>query len=146
MRTKPLARTRNPLIGNSSLCLIAWCAMVPFSAPTGFSQSSGPSGGALRIDKAVQPTAINQPPDATTQMKLHQDRTRQQNFDAANALRQSQIADETMKLLILARDLKSQMEKMGGQPLPAHLLREAEVIEILARDVQQRMILVVGPS
>ena len=146
MRTTRQTCIRNPLIGNCSLRLIAWCAMVPFSAGIAFSQNSGPSGGALRIDKAVEPTAINQPPDATTQMKLHQDRNRQQNFDSANALRQNQIVDETMELLILARDLKSRMDKTGGQALPADVLREAEVIEILARDVQQRMILVVGPG
>ena len=79
-------------------------------------------------------------------MRSRRNRIARQNFDAANALRQRQIVDETMKLLLLARDLKSQMDKVGGQPMPAALLREAEVIEILARDVQQRMVLVVGPS
>jgi hypothetical protein len=61
-------------------------------------------------------------------------------------LRQSQIVEETVKLLILARDLKSQMDKVGDQPLPAMLLREAEVIEILARDVQAKMTLTIGPG
>ena len=66
--------------------------------------------------------------------------------EALNALRQRQIAEETVKLLILARDLKSQMDKLGEQPMPALLLREAEVIEILARDVQAKMTLTVGPG
>ena len=92
------------------------------------------------------PTAINQPPDANAQLIARQHRKGLQNFDVANALRQRQIAEETVKLLILARDLKSQMDKLGEQPMPALLLREAEVIEILARDVQAKMTLTVGPG
>ena len=146
MRIERQVRTWYSLIDSSSLCLFACLLMVFLSARIGSSQNGGPSGGALRTDKVGLPTAINEPPDATMQIRLRQNRVARQNFDAANALRQRQIADETMKLLILARDLKSQLDKTGGQPLPATLLREAEVIEILARDVQQRMILVVGPS
>src|SRR5579863_9461849 len=79
----------------------------------GFSQNGSSPGGAIEIDKAELPTAINQPPDALTQMRHRRDQIARQNFDAANALRQRQIAEETTKLLILARDLKLQMDKLG---------------------------------
>jgi hypothetical protein len=107
-------------------------------------QGSIVAGGALRTDKVDLPTPINQPPDANTQMKSREHKTGQQNFDAANALRQHRIADQTLKLLILARDLKSQMDKLGDQPPPASMVREVEVIEILAHDVQAKMTLIVG--
>ncbi len=69
---------------------------------------------------------------------------RAQNFDAANALREKQIDDESTKLLILADDLKRQMDKLGNRPVSGRLLREAEVIELLAHDVQTKMTMTVG--
>jgi len=77
-------------------------------------------------------------------MLMNQVHQKRQNFDAANALREKQINDETAKLLILAKDLKSQMDKLGDRPLPDRLLREAEVIELLAHDVQTKMTLTVS--
>ena len=79
-------------------------------------------------------------------MVMKQQLSKKQNFDAANALRTQQIADETTKLLILAKDMKSQIDKLGDQPLPDKVIREAEVIEILAHDVQAKMTLTVGGS
>lgn len=102
------------------------------------------AGGALRLDKAVAPTPINQPPDANTQLRARAKRARRQNFDAANALRIRQIATETANLLILARDLQVQIDKNAGAALPALLIREAEVIELLAHDVQAKMTVTVG--
>lgn len=69
---------------------------------------------------------------------------RGQDFDAANALRQRQIDDESTKLLILANDLKQQMDKLGDRPVSGRLLREAKLIELLAHDVQSKMIVTVG--
>jgi hypothetical protein len=86
----------------------------------------------------------NRPPDANEQMQMRALHQRASNFDAANALRKKQIDDESMKLLILASDLKKQMDKLGNQPPSSRLLREAEVIELLAHDVQTRMVLTVG--
>jgi hypothetical protein len=85
----------------------------------------------------------NRPPDANEQMRMNQSQQKKENFDAANALREQQINDETVKLLILAKDLKAQMDKLGDKPLPNRLLREAEVIELLAHDVQTKMTLTV---
>lgn len=69
---------------------------------------------------------------------------RGQDFDAANALRQKQIGDESTKLLILANDLKQKMDKLGNRPVSDRLLREAEVIELLAHDVHTKMTMTVG--
>ena len=88
----------------------------------------------------------NRLPDINDQMVMKQQLAKKQNFDAANALRTQQIADEATKLLILAKDMKSQMDKLGDQPLPDKVIREAEVIEILAHDVQAKMTLTVGGS
>jgi hypothetical protein len=79
-------------------------------------------------------------------MQMDQAHQRKNNFDAANALRQHQIDDETTKLLILANDLKLQMDKLGDHPVSDRLMREADVIESLARDVQRKMTLTIKGS
>ena len=93
----------------------------------------------------LQPEA-NRPPDANQLMQMDQAHQRKSNFDAANALRQHQIDDQTTKLLVLAHDLKLQMETLGDRPVSDRLLREAEIIEALARDVQKKMTLTIKGS
>jgi hypothetical protein len=104
--------------------------------------------GQYSITAPPRPTSIllpeaNHLPDANDKMIMNQAHQRKENFDAANALREKQISDETVKLLILAKDLKAQMDKVGDNPVPNRLLREAEVIELLAHDVQTKMTLTV---
>jgi hypothetical protein len=82
-------------------------------------------------------------PDENALMTMNMAKRKKENFDAANALRERQINDEAVKLLILAKDLKLQMDKLGDKPLPDRLLREAEVIELLAHDVQTKMTLTI---
>ena len=88
----------------------------------------------------------NHLPDVNDQMKLHEKNAKKQNFDAANAERKRELDDETNKLLILARDLKLQTDNIGSSPLTHKAVREAEVIEQLARDVKEKMKLTVGGS
>lgn len=88
----------------------------------------------------------NRLPDVNDQMEMREQLTKKKNFDAANALRTKQIADDTIKLLILTRDLKAKLDKLGNDPLTPELIRETEVIAILAHDVQKKMKLTVGSS
>jgi len=104
--------------------------------------------GQNSISAPPRPSSIllpeaNHLPDANDKMMMNQAHQKRENFDAANALRAHQIDDETVKLLILAKDLKAQMDKLGDNPVPTRLLREAEVIELLAHDVQTKMTLTV---
>ena len=91
----------------------------------------------------IMPEA-NPMPDANDVMTMNEKTLKKKNFDAANAERKRQIDDETAKLLILARDLNAKMENSGSGPLPTVVIREAQVIEILANDVKQKMKLTVG--
>ncbi|HTB96008.1 MAG TPA: hypothetical protein VK716_03300 [Terracidiphilus sp.] len=88
----------------------------------------------------------NRLPDVNAQMVMKQQLQTKKDFDAANTLRQKQIGDDSVKLLILAKDLKAQMDLLGDKPVPERLQREAAVIELLAHDVQTRMTLTVGGS
>jgi hypothetical protein len=97
---------------------------------------------------AAAPPRLNAPlvllegknlPGPNERMMMNDAKQKRDNFDAINALRLKQIDDETAKLLILARDLREQMDQLGDNPLPDRLRREAEVIELLAHDIQAKM-------
>lgn len=105
---------------------------------------AGQSGSESRLGIAEIPTPLSQLPDANVQMALQAKRKAVFRFDAANTLRQRQIEDEAARVLLLARHLKEEMERLGDGPLPEGLIREAAMIELLARDVQARMVLTVG--
>jgi hypothetical protein len=147
MRSRSNATAFRPLLPALSSLRLHGCFLFAIAASLAVYPANSqtlPSAGTLRMEKVYEDTPLNQPPDANLRMKQNQKHFRQQDFDVANAARQRQITDETAKLLILARDFKSRMDKLGSEPLPPELIREAEVIEILARDVQTKVILIVG--
>jgi hypothetical protein len=122
-------------IALAGLLIAAYAPALPAHAQNGISAPPRPT-------TLLMPEA-NHLPDANDRMMLNNARHQKENFDAANELRQKEIDDETAKLLILAKDFKEEMDKLGDQPLPEKLLREAEVIELLAHDVQTKMTLTV---
>ena len=152
MHTRSIGnRNTKPFCGRKAirtfLCSCAvFVALAGSSICLGAQEGIGSSGtpGGIRTDRVNVPSPINQPPDANAQLRARHRRGDQLNFDAANALRQQQITDEATKLLILARDLNFQLERLGGDPPSARLMREIEVIERIAHAVQQKMTLTVG--
>jgi hypothetical protein len=122
--------------------LLCASSLILFVAPA-VAQSGGGPGGALRPGVAALPTAINQPPDANTQMQKRDQQSILRNFDAANALRKQHLAEETQQLLLLARDFNARLSQLKPGPLPITLLRESELIEALAHDVHVKMVLTV---
>jgi hypothetical protein len=61
-----------------------------------------------------------------------------------NTLRQKQIATDAAKLLLLATELKANVENGDDVTSPAQLMRKAEQIEKLAHTVRARMTDAVG--
>jgi hypothetical protein len=72
--------------------------------------------------------------------------TQKKDYSVANARRKLYIDDETNKMLILARDLKTKIDGLGGGRPSAIMLREAAVIEFLAKDIKEKMKLTVNPD
>jgi hypothetical protein len=118
--------------------LLAGCfALASFPAFAG-----SPQQGAAQ----VQPRPIvipNRTLDSHELNDLEQRNAKRRNLDAANAERKRVIDDETNKLLILARDLKAKTDSLGSGTLTPTMVREAEVIELLANDVKEKMKLTV---
>jgi len=90
------------------------------------------------------PPSITRAPDANQQNDINQQKAQQQNFEAINTERQKQIADDSARLLKLAVDLKTEVDKTTKDTLSISVIRKADAIERLAHDVKEKMKLTVG--
>jgi hypothetical protein len=61
-----------------------------------------------------------------------------QNSGAASTQRKTQIADDTAKLLKLATDLKTEVDKTDKDTLSVNVIRKADEIEKLAHSVREK--------
>jgi hypothetical protein len=118
--------------------------MAALAITIGKGQQSRPVGMAQGYP-ALNSTS-NQPPDANQQMLMRQQQDKKQSFDAANVERRKIIADESALLLKLATDLKTEVDKTNKDTLSLSVIRKADVIEKLARDVKEKMKLTVGAN
>jgi hypothetical protein len=92
----------------------------------------------------------NRPPDANDQMVMREEKDDQQDKNkdiaTANIERRKQIADDSAKLLKLAGDLKTAVDKTGKDTLSLEVIRKADEIERLAHSVKEKMKLTMGAS
>jgi hypothetical protein len=88
----------------------------------------------------------NRLPDANAQMRMHEQQAKKQDFEAANAERKKQIAEDSAKLLKLANDLKAEVDKTTKDTLSLSVIRKAEEIEKLAHSVKEKMKLTVAAN
>jgi hypothetical protein len=105
-------------------------------------------GGGLQSRNPVPHNSpeIIRAPDANEQNDINSQQTEKENFDAANAERKKQIAADSAKLLKLANDLKTEVDKTTKDTLSLNVIRKADEIEKLAHDVKEKMKLTVGPA
>ncbi len=106
------------------------------------SKGNGQQGAAQVPPKPI--VIPNRTLDSHELNDLAEQNAKKRNFDAANAERKRVIDDETKMLLILARDLKTKTDSLGSVPLTPTMVREAEVIELLASDVKEKMRLTIN--
>jgi len=77
-------------------------------------------------------------------MAMHDQQGKKANFEAANVERKRQIADDSAKLMKLASDLKTEVDKTSKDTLSLGVIRKAEEIERLAHAVKEKMKLTMG--
>lgn len=85
-------------------------------------------------------------PDANKRNEINQQNAQKADYEAVNAARRKQIADESTQLLKLATDLKTEVDKTDKDTLSVMVVRKAEAIEKLAHDVKEKMKVTVGAS
>jgi len=98
------------------------------------------------MDKPYLLPEANRLPDANDQLKMRDQKAKQQNFDAANAERKKQLFDDSTKLLTLAMALKAEVDKTNKDMLSLNVIRKADELEKLAHNVKEKMKLSVGGS
>lgn len=74
------------------------------------------------------------PPDMSANPTMVQEQAKMRNLD-----RQKQLVLDTQKLLALANQLKSDVDKSNKDTLSLDVIRKADEIEKLARSVKEKM-------
>jgi hypothetical protein len=90
------------------------------------------------------PDFINRLPDTNDEARMHQDKSGQANFDAANAQRKKEVSEDTAKLVKLANDLKAEVDSTDKDTLSVSAIKKAEAIEKLAKSLKQKMTVTVA--
>jgi hypothetical protein len=121
---------------------LAACSVLlgAFAATYAQNQSSGTPS----YDKPILLPQANRLPDANDQMAMHEQQGKKANFAAANVERKRQIADDSARLLKLASDLKTEVDKTSKDTLSLGVIRKAEEIEKLAHSVKEKMKLTIN--
>jgi ribosomal protein L9 len=113
-------------------------AALAAAAPPG---QQAPSGN---IDKPYLMPEANRLPDVNDQMKMREQQVKKQNYEAANAERRKQLAEDSARLLKLATELKAEVDKTTKDMLSLTVIRKADEIERLAHNMKEKMKLTVG--
>ncbi len=137
--TRPEGPRRKRKLARIAVCIAAIAAM------TGAAQS-GQQQPLPNPNKPLLMPEANRPPDANQQMEMRDQQGKQQDYATANAERKKQISDDSAKLLKLATDLKSEVDKTTKDTLSLNVIRKADEIERLAHSVKEKMKLTVGQS
>lgn len=141
------------LPGASAICLCACAVGLAFISPVQVWGQQSASQGTETIMMPPRPTSIllpaaNHMPDANDTMQINQQakQSKQARFEAANTARRKQIADDAAKLLELASELKTAVDKTDKDTLSLDVIHKAESIERLAKGVKEKMKLTGGAS
>jgi hypothetical protein len=88
----------------------------------------------------------NRPLDANQKMQMQEQQQKKMNFEAANAERKKQLTDDSARLLKLANELKTEVDKTDKDTLSISVIRKADEIERLAKIVKEKMKLTVAAN
>ena len=97
-------------------------------------------------DRPSTNSVANRLPDANDQMKMREQQVQKQNVDASNTEHKRQVAADSANLLKLATELKAEVDKTNKDMLSITVIRKADAIEKLARQVKDKMKLTVGAN
>lgn len=137
---------RNILIPFACAALLL-VVLIPASVgrPAGMAWAE-PSQQTTNVNKPIVIPAANPQPDANSVMRMREQHEKKQDFEAANIERKKQLTDDSARLLALASELKTEVDKTNKDTLSLTVIRKASEIEKLAHDVREKMRLVVGQS
>ena len=144
-RTNPESKLTRPVTRIASFGLVAFliCLTALFAA----AQQNQQSGQQV----SPQPGGTNSSQDpgpgrawSTSTLQVPMPSNGDQDFSAANIERRKQIADDSAKLLKLATELKTEVDKTTKDTLSLSVIRKADEIERLAHEIKEKMKLSAG--
>jgi hypothetical protein len=117
---------------------LVWIAAAGFTTrgqvnqfPTQGRQGTSTGGSQIPTSRPAQPT-LGPTTEVPSKIAIEQARSR-------NSERQKKLEDDTAKLLSLATELKEQVDKTNKDIMSVDVIKKAEEIEKLAKDVKDRM-------
>lgn len=116
------------------------------SVPCDFGQTSGAPSNSAQPKQSIINPAANRPPDKNEQMEMREQHAKRANYEKANAERKRQLMDDSEALLVLATELKQEVDKTTEDTLSSEVSRKSEDIAKLAHDVQVKMKLTVNAA
>ncbi len=143
MKQMPAFRLSIPFISHPDMPRLrkrGWLSLLAFAAfaMPGHSGQEIPKP-MMNYDKPYLLPATNRIPDANDKMQMQDQQAKEKNFTAANIERKKQIADDSARLLKLATDLKTEVDKTNKDTLSVSVIRKADEIERLAHAVREKM-------
>jgi hypothetical protein len=113
---------------------VAWGQQTPCTTPScmtaAYGQRPGVQSGQLPTSSVPGVT----PPDVAPGPQVEQDQAKLRNMD-----RQRQIISDTQKLVSLANELKTEVDKSTKDTLSIDVIKKADEIEKLAHSVKEKM-------
>ncbi len=113
-------------------CLVSVAVLTGAAQPG--QQTPSPSPVLSKPSSQTNPSS-----NAVTQQQTRNRQTGQQAGTAENAERSSQLAEESAKLLKLATDLKTEVDRTTMDTLSLEVIRKSGEVEKLARNVKKEM-------
>ena len=110
-------------------------AQAPCSMPPCSTSTTGQGRGA-QSNQSQPPLSpgLNEPADGPLNPQLERDQSKMRNVD-----RQKQLVADTDRLLSLANELKSEVDKSNQNTLSLDVIKKADEIEKLAHNVKEKM-------
>jgi hypothetical protein len=128
-----------PHWGRISACLAGMAILAGAAQP-------GQQTPARNPDKPYLLPEANRLPDVNQQMEMREQASKPETYAAANVERKKQISDDSTRLLKLATELKTEVDKTTKDTLSLNVIRKADEIERLAHNVKEKMKLTVGAN
>jgi len=114
-------------------------AMMAVSTETGRSQNSPYQSPSQSSDSSAQHSTANPRMDLSREPESDRARIAERQAISMNTERQKKLLDDTQKLLALATELKTAVDKSTKDTLSLDVIKKADEIEKLAHSVKERM-------
>lgn len=121
---------------------VAYACAIAMVAAVGVCRLSSQTAPQEPSQDSSKPSTLpetNRPSDTKAVATMHQPQAADKTVGGAGVQRRQEISDDSARLLKLASDLKTEVDKTNKDTLSLGVIRKAEEIEKLAHSVKDKM-------